>query len=439
MLKKYSKQKTIAIITARGGSKRLPKKNLQPLLGKPLIWYAIHDAKKSRHIKEVYVSTEDTDIAKTSRRYKAKVVDRPMELATDTATSDSVLEHAIKTLNFSGNIVLLQPDTPIRDKDIDLAIKAYYKFEPSVLVTLGPDGRYDGAIWIFNTEDYKKANYQWRNLTHVNPYVYAMSFRKSKIHIHYEKDLKEAERLTKISDEEYQKFSFEVHLAKETEFADKIGSLSPYINGSKDLELLKKENLDLYKKLRDNPERTHVLSRLHYGKSCIDVGCSEGLITLEIAKNNKNCSVLGIDIRRLAIDQSNALLLGTSADVQKRTKFIVAMPEKVAKEKQKFDTVVFTEVLEHIEPKEHDQVLRDLIELMKKNSNLIISVPNRYPAQIYEDEERQRWDAPAHRAYFGKSNFHALLSKYFSKIKFYTLPKDKNFQDGIWLIADCTF
>ena len=66
-------RKLIAIIPARGGSKRLKNKNIYPLLGKPLIAYSIEACLKSKHVSEVFVSTEDQAIADVSINYGAKI------------------------------------------------------------------------------------------------------------------------------------------------------------------------------------------------------------------------------------------------------------------------------------------------------------------------------------------------------------------------------
>jgi len=67
---------TIAVIIARGGSKRLPRKNLRPFCGHPLVSWAIVQAKSSRLIEEVYVSTDDDEIEEVSLKYGAKVIRR---------------------------------------------------------------------------------------------------------------------------------------------------------------------------------------------------------------------------------------------------------------------------------------------------------------------------------------------------------------------------
>ena len=92
--------KVICIIPARGGSKRLSRKNITPVLGKPMISYALSAAFDSRYIGKnvTYVSTEDTEIAEISASLGATVVDRPASLAEDTVWTQEVVEHAVKVI-----------------------------------------------------------------------------------------------------------------------------------------------------------------------------------------------------------------------------------------------------------------------------------------------------------------------------------------------------
>lgn len=89
--------KVVAIIPARGGSKGVPRKNVLPLGGKPLIAHVIEAAKGSRYVSDVIVSTDDDEIAEISRAWGAIVVARPTELATDTASSESALLHVLQS------------------------------------------------------------------------------------------------------------------------------------------------------------------------------------------------------------------------------------------------------------------------------------------------------------------------------------------------------
>ena len=80
------KKKPIAIIPARGGSKRLPRKNILPVSGKPMISYPIDAAQKCNLFSEVIVSTEDYEIAEIASRCSVKIHDRPLELAQDNSS-----------------------------------------------------------------------------------------------------------------------------------------------------------------------------------------------------------------------------------------------------------------------------------------------------------------------------------------------------------------
>lgn len=128
--------KIVAVIPARGGSKRIPKKNIKLLAGKPLIAYTIEEAKKSEYIDDVYVSTDDDEIGNVALFYGAKVIKRPAELATDEADTESVLLHAIKYLDHD-YVVLLQPTSPLRTvRHIDKGIKLCVNLDADSVISL---------------------------------------------------------------------------------------------------------------------------------------------------------------------------------------------------------------------------------------------------------------------------------------------------------------
>jgi CMP-N-acetylneuraminic acid synthetase len=114
----------LAIIPARGGSKRLHRKNLLELDGKPLIAWSIETSLKSKYIDKVIVSSDDNEIISIAKKYSVQTIKRPHELATDTASTIDVVKHAIENIkeNFEFT-VLLQPTSPLRnEKHIDEAI-----------------------------------------------------------------------------------------------------------------------------------------------------------------------------------------------------------------------------------------------------------------------------------------------------------------------------
>lgn len=121
--------RTLGVIPARGGSKRIPRKNLKEVAGKPLIAHTIEDAAESEHLRKAIVSTEDEEIKQTAQAYGANVpFDRPQELATDTAKTREVVTHALDWFEERGEtfdyICRLQPTSPLRiPSDIDRCIE----------------------------------------------------------------------------------------------------------------------------------------------------------------------------------------------------------------------------------------------------------------------------------------------------------------------------
>ena len=123
-------KKIIGIIPARGGSKSLPRKNLQNLMGIPLIAFTIQSALESTKIDDVYVSSDDLEILDISKRYGAKIIERPSQISGDFSRDNELLEHAIKTklsnLPTESLLVFLRPSHPIRNpKTIDKAISFF--------------------------------------------------------------------------------------------------------------------------------------------------------------------------------------------------------------------------------------------------------------------------------------------------------------------------
>lgn len=111
--------KTITIIPARGGSKRLPGKNSMLLNGIPLLAHSILYAQANPEIiSEIYVSTDDEQIKATAIEYGAKVIGRPPYLCGDLQPTVSALKHVLENIEAVGNVVLLQPTNPLRPKKL---------------------------------------------------------------------------------------------------------------------------------------------------------------------------------------------------------------------------------------------------------------------------------------------------------------------------------
>jgi len=127
----------LAIIPARGGSKRVPRKNILKLGDKPLIAWTIEASLKSKYIQKTIVTSDDDEILDIAQKYGSDIIKRPDYLASDTATSFDAIEHTI--INQKENydyIILLQPTSPLRrSKHIDEAIELLYEKKADAIVS----------------------------------------------------------------------------------------------------------------------------------------------------------------------------------------------------------------------------------------------------------------------------------------------------------------
>lgn len=112
--------KAIAIIPARGGSKRIPEKNIQLFGGIPLLVHSIRYAQAHTDIIEaIYVSTDDAAIKAIALQHGAQVIDRPEALSGDLEPTVTALQHVLDTIAFEvENVVLLQPTNPLRPENL---------------------------------------------------------------------------------------------------------------------------------------------------------------------------------------------------------------------------------------------------------------------------------------------------------------------------------
>lgn len=125
----FKNKKILAVVTARGGSKGLPGKNIKMLNGKPLIVWTLLSIKKSKYIDATYVSTDDNEIAQVCIDNGFDVPDlRPAHLATDKASSMDVLRYSIEKMRSHNRefdyLLLLEPTSPLRkNNDLDCIIE----------------------------------------------------------------------------------------------------------------------------------------------------------------------------------------------------------------------------------------------------------------------------------------------------------------------------
>lgn len=155
----------LAIIPARGGSKRVPRKNLREIDGIPLVGHAINHAKASKYINRILVSTDDAEIERVSVRYGAETIERPEEYQHDNTImeADNILCQVVEDVESRGGkvdcVVLLYPTAPLRPiGKIDKAIELVLKHGCDSALSLVPD---QGYFWRLekNSVNIKPFNY----------------------------------------------------------------------------------------------------------------------------------------------------------------------------------------------------------------------------------------------------------------------------------------
>ena len=138
--------KNTCYIFARGGSKGIKNKNIVKINDKPLIYYTIKEAKKSKYINRIIVSTDDKKIKKIAKKYKLEILDRPKKLASDKSPELLSWRHAIKLQNKKTDLnepfISLPTTSPLRSvKDINRAIEKYYQNKHDIIIGITPSQR----------------------------------------------------------------------------------------------------------------------------------------------------------------------------------------------------------------------------------------------------------------------------------------------------------
>ena len=120
--------RTVSLLPARGGSKGIPNKNIAPLNGKPLIYYAIQASLNSES-QETWVSTDNDEIKRVSIECGARVIDRPAEISKDYSQSEEALLHFCSEVDFD-TLVFIQPTSPlVESTHIDTGIQMMNEYD----------------------------------------------------------------------------------------------------------------------------------------------------------------------------------------------------------------------------------------------------------------------------------------------------------------------
>jgi len=145
----------LALIPARGGSKGIPRKNIRPFCGKPLLQWAIDVALAAGCVDQVVVSTDDPEIAEVAKAGGAEVPFlRPAELASDTAPGIAPVLHALEQLPQVSDVLLLQPTSPLRTSaDIEAIVALRQRSGRESAVSLTPSAKHPAWMYSLSQDD----------------------------------------------------------------------------------------------------------------------------------------------------------------------------------------------------------------------------------------------------------------------------------------------
>ena len=228
---------------------------------------------------------------------------------------------------------------------------------------------------------------------------------------------------------EVEKFSKRKHIEEAEKYRDRIGD-----------RLYHPENVEPDKKhlIGDDIQRAKRVLELPCGEIVLDVGCSDGTLTIEIAKKWNPKKIIGVDISLSAIREAKEKRRKMQPSLREKISFLQRFIEDLDFPDNYFDTIYACETLEHTGPGRLEIALNNLVRMLKKNGNMVITVPNREPAEKYVKQNRARWDWPAHHHFFTIFNLRNLLKKYFVNVRFYPLYNGEKAKESIFLICNCT-
>jgi sialic acid synthase SpsE/spore coat polysaccharide biosynthesis protein SpsF (cytidylyltransferase family) len=175
----------ICVIPAKSGSRRLKNKNMREIGGKPLIYYAIQTAKRSKILDNIYVSTDSEEIGTYARKMGVEVIKRGPELCGETPLL-KVFHHAYQSVYSEdiSYIVGLQPDNPDRSINIDEAIHYGLDSDLDLVHSVNSEGKVNGSFWMIKASFLKEKRFDFKVRTVMDPCT----------NIHTEEDLLTAHR-----------------------------------------------------------------------------------------------------------------------------------------------------------------------------------------------------------------------------------------------------
>lgn len=195
--------------------------------------------------------------------------------------------------------------------------------------------------------------------------------------------------------------------------------------------------------LKDDIQRLDVVQKFDYGSRILEIGSSDGSVSVKIAQQAKVKEILAIDIRQSAISDGKKLIrdLVRRGEITKETAnkiiFKKCAIENLSAAHGQFDSVCAYEVFEHLTPWDMMPVLNRLYKFISPKGKFFVSVPNRFPNVKYDKTGRSRWKWFDHRNFFSYVSLKLLLTSLFNDVRFHSLYPNEKPEDGLYLICEC--
>lgn len=194
--------------------------------------------------------------------------------------------------------------------------------------------------------------------------------------------------------------------------------------------------------IADDQQRVTRILSIPVAGRVLDVGCSDGAITRRIAERPGVIGMIGSDVRCAEADWPRRGEDGRNERLRRYDYIVWDVRQPWSCEKYgwllPFDAVYACEVLEHLTDADAQTALKHIVAVLKPSGHLIVTVPNRHPADLYEVGCRSRWAWPDHRSAWTFCKLGDWLGEYFGHVTFLPLYDGEAPAQSIWLIAHAT-
>ena len=352
--------KTVALILARAGSKRILGKNTINFCGKPLLLWTIEQLKEVKEIDSIWLSSDNPVFLKMGMAAGCKPILRPIELSGSEASSESGWEHGVrfieKKITDVDVIIAPQVTSPVREpKDMSKALQEFERNKYNFMCSSNAKGFQNGSFYIFRVSTFK--NLKNKKFAYFNQKItkrFIMEYWKN-YEIDYLIDLKTCEVLMRhfiLNDKYYE--------TRDMNLSNSFYEENYWINSADPDGVLRNTKDELKKKLEDCKEELAYINSLPPG-NILDIGCGLGYM---ISGVNSSWRKYGIDVSEWAVERARKYC----------TSFKGTLEEANYRAADLFDAIILYQSLEHIP--DPIELLIKIRFILKPGGKLILNTPN---------------------------------------------------------------